>query len=65
MDKEVVRELIQQDCQSDLMISELNKLIVGQEARIVMLQAYDELITLLGQNGCSDKMSMDLIQYLK
>lgn len=65
MDKEVVRELIQQDCQSDLMINELNKLIDGQEARIVMLQAYDELISLLGQNGCSHKMSLDLIQYLR
>ncbi len=65
MDKEVVRELIQQDCQSDLMIDELKKIVDGQEARIVMLQAYDELISLLGQNGCSEKMSLDLIQYLK
>jgi lipid-A-disaccharide synthase len=65
MDKEVVRELIQQDCQSDLMIDELKKIVDGQEARILMLQAYDELISLLGQNGCSEKMSLDLIQYLK
>lgn len=65
MDKEVVRELIQHDCQSDLMIDELNKLRDGQEARLEMLNAYEQLINLLGQNGCSDKMAMDLIQYLK
>jgi lipid-A-disaccharide synthase len=65
MDKEVVRELIQQECQSDLMIEELNKLLDGQQARSEMLSAYDQLINLLGQNGCSEKMALDLIEYLK
>ena len=65
MDREVVRELIQQNCQSDLMIIELKKIMAGQAARMDMIEAYDELITLLGQNGCSEKMSLDLIQYLK
>ena len=64
LDREVVRELIQQDCQSELMVNELNKLREGQPARIEMLKAYDQLITLLGENGCSEKMAMDLIQYL-
>jgi lipid-A-disaccharide synthase len=64
LDKEVVRELIQQDCQSELMVNELNKLHEGQLPRIEMLKAYDQLITLLGENGCSEKMAMDLIQYL-
>jgi lipid A disaccharide synthetase len=59
-----VRELIQQDCQSELMVNELNKLREGQLPRIEMLKAYDQLITLLGENGCSEKMAMDLIQYL-
>jgi lipid-A-disaccharide synthase len=64
LDREVVRELIQQDCQSELMVNELNKLREGQLPRIEMLKAYDQLITLLGENGCSEKMAMDLIQYL-
>jgi lipid-A-disaccharide synthase len=65
MDKEVVRELIQQECRSDLMIDELNKLRDGQIARSEMLSMYDQLISLLGQNGCSEKMAVDLIEYLK
>jgi lipid-A-disaccharide synthase len=65
MDKEVVRELIQHDCQSDLMIQELIKLRDGQEARSEMLSMYDQLIILLGQHGCSEKMALDLIEYLK
>ena len=64
MDKEVVRELIQQDCQSELMIQELRKLLQGKEQRTEMLNAYDQLITLLGTEGCSEKMAVDLIQYL-
>jgi len=64
LNREVVRELIQQDCQSELMVNELNKLREGQLPRIEMLKAYDQLITLLGENGCSEKMAMDLIQYL-
>jgi lipid-A-disaccharide synthase len=64
LDREVVRELIQQDCQSELMVNELNKLCEGQLPRIEMLKAYDQLITLLGENGCSEKMAIDLIQYL-
>jgi lipid-A-disaccharide synthase len=65
MDKEVVRELIQQECRSDLMIEELNQLREGKEARSEMLTMYDQLISLLGQNGCSEKMALDLIEYLK
>jgi lipid-A-disaccharide synthase len=64
MDKEVVRELIQQDCQSELMIEELRKLLQGKEQRTEMLKSYDQLITLLGKDGCSEKMAVDLIQYL-
>lgn len=64
LDKEVVRELIQNDCQSELMVLELNKLCEGQTSRTEMLKAYDQLITLLGKNGCSEKMALDLIQYL-
>ena len=64
MDKEIVRELIQHECQSDLMVGELEKLRDGKEQRIDMLKEYDRLIHLLGQNGCSEKMAKDLIQYL-
>ena len=64
MDKEVVRELIQQDCQSELMIEELRKLLQGKEQRTEMLKSYDQLIALLGTDGCSEKMAVDLIQYL-
>jgi hypothetical protein len=46
------------------MVLELNKLREGQSARTEMLKAYDQLITLLGKNGCSEKMAVDLIEYL-
>ncbi len=64
MDKEIVRELIQHECKSDLMVLELEKLLDGKEQRVEMLKEYDQLIHLLGQNGCSEKMANDLIQYL-
>ena len=64
MDKEIVRELIQQECNAELMISELSKITDGKQGRVEMLASYDELISLLGQSGCSDKMALDLIQYL-
>jgi hypothetical protein len=42
----------------------LRKLLQGKEQRTEMMNAYDQLITLLGKEGCSEKMAVDLIQYL-
>jgi lipid-A-disaccharide synthase len=64
MDKEIVRELIQHECNAELMISELSKISDGKQGRAEMLASYDELISLLGHSGCSEKMALDLIQYL-
>jgi lipid-A-disaccharide synthase len=64
MDKELVRELIQDECSSELMVLELRKIGDGKAARNELLKEYEQLIQLLGQNGCSDKMAEDLIQYV-
>ena len=64
MDKEVVRELIQHECRTDLMVQELEKLQDGHSERADMLHSYDELISLLGQEGCSEKIASDIIQFL-
>ena len=64
MDKEVVRELIQHDCNATLMREELTKLLPGTEARNSQLSNYDELIRQLGNHGASERMAKDLIHYL-
>lgn len=64
MDKELVRELIQDDCSSEQMVLELRKIADGQKARMELLSEYEQLIQLLGQEGNSEKMARDLIQYL-
>jgi len=56
-DKEVVRELIQHECNPTLIREELNTLLVGGQKREKQLKEYDHLIELLGNGSASEKVA--------
>lgn len=65
MDREVVRELIQGDCNSEGIREELSKLLNDQAYRSALMKNYDELETILGGGGASDKVAESLLLELK
>ena len=64
MDKEVVTELIQDDCNPKRIKSELEKLL-NPESRATLLKNYDELEEKLGGEGASAKTARLIIDSLK
>ena len=64
MDKEVVTELIQKDCNPKKIKKELHK-ILNTENRDKLLKAYDKLETKLGGAGASEKTARLIIENLK
>ena len=63
MDREVVVELIQGDVSKNKIQKELDQLIYNDSYRYNLLKAYDDMITLLGNEGCSKKIARDLIGF--
>lgn len=53
LDDEVVKELIQEDCTVEKLTHELRLLEENREERKIILQKYNDLITLLGKGGAS------------
>lgn len=64
MDKEIVRELIQDDLNEQNLKFELDKLLTS-ETRNKLLADYTELKTKLGGSGASQKTAELMIKYLK
>jgi lipid-A-disaccharide synthase len=64
MDREVVTELIQDECNPERMKEELSKILKGGSTREQMLQDYAELRSLLGQGGASEKVAQSLLKTL-
>jgi lipid-A-disaccharide synthase len=56
-DKEVVRELIQHECNPTLIRQELNTLLIGGPKREKQLKEYEHLIELLGNGSASEKVA--------
>ena len=56
-DKEVVRELIQHECNPSLIREELDKLRIGGSKRAEQLENYDKLIEMLGNGSASEKVA--------
>lgn len=56
-DKEVVRELIQHECNPSLIRAELDKLLIGGSKRAEQLNNYDKLIEMLGNGSASEKVA--------
>ncbi|MFN5444400.1 MAG: lipid-A-disaccharide synthase [Crocinitomicaceae bacterium] len=59
-DKEVVRELIQHECNPTLIREELNTLLVGGKKREKQLKEYEYLIELLGNGSASGKVAASI-----
>ena len=62
MDKEVVRELIQDDCTTKAMQEELKKILPGNKKRKEMLSDYQKLVEVLGSSGASEKAAQVVCQ---
>lgn len=57
MDREIVKELIQQEYNLKLLRKELGKLLLDQDYRSQMLTNFDHLINQLGEGGASLKVA--------
>jgi lipid-A-disaccharide synthase len=64
MDKEVVKELIQQDFNTENLAAELSK-ILADDIRIKMIHEFSELKKLLGNSGASTKTAKMIVDTLK
>lgn len=63
LNREVVKELIQNDVNVTNIQNELDLLINDSDYRNKMLKGYDELIKTMGQEGCSKKIAQDLLKH--
>ena len=64
VNKKIVTELIQEDCNTQKVNEEL-KIILTGEGRNEMLKHYDELLSLMGQPGASAKTARLIVEKLK
>jgi len=65
MDREIVKELIQNDLIKTQITEELNKIIADGSGRIVMLDDYAKMQKLVGGNGASFRAAKLMVNYLK
>ncbi|MDB4130922.1 lipid-A-disaccharide synthase [Flavobacteriaceae bacterium] len=61
MDQQIVKELIQQDCNKDKIRNELEKILDLNNKKSLQIK-YDELISILGNNGTSKRVALDIIK---
>lgn len=64
MKKEVVKELLQQDCNYDNLLQEFNQICFDHEYVNQMKNEYQELYKLLGSSGCSENMAKYIVKDL-
>ena len=64
MDREVVKELIQDELNEENLKSELRKILIGGVKRRRMLDDFQELKVLLGNKGASEKTAKLILEYL-
>jgi lipid-A-disaccharide synthase len=65
MNKELVKELIQQDCKATRIKEELDALLNNQSNRERLLSEYKELKILLGQGGASQKVAFSVLKTIE
>lgn len=63
VDKKIVTELIQDDCTADKIYQELNR-FSKEDERIKILNDYDELISMVGEAGASERAAKSIHKYL-
>ena len=64
MDKPVIKELIQNDCRKDMIISELKKILTNHEYRNQIIQDYNTLRTKLGETGMVNRIGQKMISII-
>lgn len=62
MNREVVKELIQSECNPKTIKNEINQLLTGKPKREQMLNNYKELKKILGEGGASKKIAQSLLK---
>ncbi|MFD0751666.1 lipid-A-disaccharide synthase [Mucilaginibacter calamicampi] len=65
MDKLIVKELIQEDCNPDKISAELESILHDNAYRQQMLAGYDELDKLMGEPGASAKTAALIVGYIQ
>jgi len=65
MDKQVVKELIQEDCNPNKISAELDSILNDKTYRQQMLAGYDELDKLMGEPGASAKTAALIVGYIQ
>jgi len=65
MDDEVVKELIQNECNPTRIKAELNRLLNDQEYRSALMVNYEKLENILGGGGASKKVAQSLLKTIR
>ena len=65
MDKEVVRELIQDACTSETIKTELSFILEGGKNRNRILTEYQEMKKILGEGGASKKVAQMMLKTIQ
>ena len=61
MDQEIVKELIQHNCNKNSISFELNKILDSRNRKKLLLN-YDKLISILGKSGTSKRIALDIVK---
>jgi len=61
MDQEIIKELIQGDCNKEKITNELRKILNSNNRKVLKVK-YDELASILGENGTSKRVAIDIIK---
>jgi lipid-A-disaccharide synthase len=64
MDREVVKELLQNDMRPEVMVKEINSIMRGGWRRTIMMKEYEELRSMMGEPGVSDRIASDMYKSL-
>jgi lipid-A-disaccharide synthase len=65
MDEEIVKELIQHDCNAKMIENELKQIVIGGNKRELMLSKYAEMAEILGGGGASKKVAHSLLKTIR
>ena len=65
MDEEIVKELIQNDCNAKMIENELKQIVIGGNKRELMLSKYAEMAEILGGGGASKKVAHSLLKTIR
>ena len=64
MDKEVVKELIQSNLNTQNLVNELHLILPNGKNRTTVLQHYQQLRNILGGVGASERVALDMLDKL-